>query len=1176
MKNVLFTDTLRRISKTKGRFFAIMAIIAIGCGFFAGVKVTSPDMKNTADLYYKDKNLMDIRLVSTFGFDDEEISEIKKYDTDINGIKGGYSADMLILMNDGTSEITRVYSADTEALDENSPDYISRFTLLEGRFPQNPNECLIEANTPGEYGIGDTITLCSGDSETDTADILKNDTFTVTGKISWVKYVDFERGTTTIGNGSIGSYLVVPDEAFAYEYYTDVYITYKNTMDMDSFEKEYQDFIDNKSDELEKLCDTIHSKRINEIETEISDAQKEFDDGKAEYDDGVKEYDSSISDAEKEINEAEVKIKDAEQKLIDGEKEYNDGIDKFNREISDAQKKLDDAQAKITENEKELDDGQRKYEEGLNAYNAGVAELQKNKEELQAKEAELEQAFLQTDAAQTALNALVDFTEQMFTTSLPEDSQQLDVLADTFSVFDTPSLSVSQTVRTYAVTLPDDPKKIVFKGILENTAENIRLDLETSKNKITASRTELESAWVMINANEELLASSYSELADSENKLISGREQLEAGKADLEKGKKEFLDKKSKGEKELLDAKKELDDGKKELEDAKAELLDAKKEFEEKRKDGEEELIDAKEELADGEKELLDAKNDFEELTENLKWYVFDRNSNTGYASFGDDADRVDSIAKIFPIFFILVAALVCLNTMTRMVEEQRVEIGTLKALGYKNISIISQFLFYSATASIVGSVTGMLIGFNLFPRVIFQAYRLMYDYPDVICTFRFDYAAGCIGVSLICTCASSVWACLRELNGQPAQLMRPKPPKNGKRVLLELIPFLWKRLSFNAAVTIRNISRYKSRVLMTVIGIGGCTALMLTGFGLRNAISVIVDLQFGEIMKYDAMCTFTEEDHEKYELLKQDISETESVTDYLFGMQKSITVKYNNKQKEAYAIVPEDPSKISDFISLRRRLKRNAQHSPSDIFGMSDEGVIINEKLSKLLGGISVGDEISFEDTDITAKVTAVTENYSQNYVYFTPALYNKVFGKYDNNIFYLNIEKNADTDALSKTILENTQITSVNFMHHAGDTFRKLIKSLNAIVYVIIGSSGALAFVVLYNLSNINISERIRELATIKVLGFYDNEVASYIYRENTVSALLGMGVGLFIGIFLNRFVVSTAEVDVVMFYPDIPPSCFIFASALTVLFTLFVNAMLYFKLKDIDMAGSMKAIE
>jgi len=1159
MKNALFTDTLRRIKKTRGRFFAIMAIIAIGCGFFAGVKVTSPDMKHTADLYYKENNLMDIRLVSTFGFTDEEIQAIARTDSEISGICGGYSSDMFIKMDDGTSPVTRVYSANTDAINSDSPDYISHFTLLEGRMPENPGECLIEADTPGVYGIGDTITLMSGDSDTPTEDVLNTDTFTITGKVSWVKYVDFERGTTTIGNGRVDSYLVIPDEAFAYEYYTDVFMTLEPAKDFDSFSDEYQDYIDEKCDTLENLCRDIHQKRLDDISDEISDAEQELADGEKEYQDGVREFDTKIADAEKEIEDAELEIadaeseiEDAEKKLADGEKEYNEGLDKFNTEISKAEKTIadgekeyregvdkfnseiekaendiEDADRKMSDSEKELSAGQKEYDDGLASYNEGLLQIETWKNELTVKQSELEHAA----------SLLPEGSEGMLDTAFAELNDAWQML---------------------------------------NTSQQT---LDSSFGELEAARVKLESGWSQLAYGKNELENGRREL---ETKKSEGLKQLEDAKNKIEDGKKELEKKKTESLKELEDARikledgrKELEDGKKELEDGKKELEDGKKELEEKRADGLKELADAKAEIEDGRAELTDAKEDFRVLCEDLKWYVFDRNSNTGYSSFGDDADRVDSIARIFPIFFILVAALVCLNTMTRMVEEQRTEIGTLKALGYSNGSIISQFLIYAAAASITGSVIGMLIGFNLFPRVIFQAYTLMYDYPPVICSFRWDYAAGCIAASLLCTCAASLSSCIRELTGQPAQLMRPKPPKNGKRVLLEHIPFIWKRLSFNATVTIRNISRYKSRVLMTVIGIGGCTALMLTGFGLRNAISVIVDLQFGEIQKYDAICAFDTDGEDEYNELHSYIESTENTDDVMFGLQKSITVRYDGKIREAYAIVPETPEKLNTFIELRRRLKRNAVHSENDIFHLNDSGVIINEKLAKLMK-ISEGDEIGFDGSFKTVTVSAITENYSQNYVYFTPDTYAEIFGNPEYNIFWMNLSEGADEDTVSGKILENSSVMAVNFMSNAGKSFRDLIKSLNAIVYVIIGSSGALAFVVLYNLSNINISERMRELATIKVLGFYDNEVASYIYRENTVSSLAGMAAGLFGGIFLNRFVVQTAEVDVVMFYPDIPPQCFIFAALLTLVFTFFVNGILYFKLKDIDMAGSMKAIE
>lgn len=1157
MKNALLTDTLRRIKNTRGRFFAIMAIIAIGCGFFAGVKVTSPDMKHTADVYYKDKNLMDLRLVSTFGFTDEEISAIAESDPDIDGISGAYSADMFISMDDGTLPITRVFSVNTDAAAGDSPEYISRFTLLEGRMPERPDECLIEADTPGVYGIGDRITLASGDSEKPVSDILNNDTFTVTGKVSWVKYVDFERGTTTIGNGKVSSYLVIPDSAFAYEYYTDVYLTLSPARSFDSFSDEYQDYIDEKCDAVEALCSDIHQKRLDDIREEISDAEQEIADGEKEYQDGLEEFDTKIADAEKEIADAEQEIADAEKELADAEKKLADArkeLEDGEKKISDSEKKLEEGEKKISDSEKELEEGERKISDSEKELQEGEKKISDSETELSSGQLQYEQGLAEYTAGRELIEARKAET----------DAKQLELDAAAAML---PEGSEDMFSAAYAEL--DAARAVISE--YEKTLDASYAELEAAKQKLDYGLREIE------NGKQEL-EKGRRELEEGKKVLEEGRRELENGKTELEKGRKELEDGKKEledGRKEYEDGLKEYEDGKKKIEDGKQELEDGRNELEEKRADGLKELADARAELDDGINELEDAKTDFNKVVEDLKWYVFDRNSNTGYSSFGDDADRVDSIARIFPIFFILVAALVCLNTMTRMVEEQRTEIGTLKALGYSSMAIISQFLIYSAAASITGSVIGMLIGFNLFPRVIFEAYTLMYDYPPVICSFRWDYAAGCILVSLLCTCAASVSACIKELSGQPAQLMRPKPPKNGKRVLLEFIPFIWKRLSFNMTVTVRNISRYKSRVLMTVVGIGGCTALMLTGFGLRNAISVIVDLQFGEIQSYDAICAFDTDDENEYRELHDSIDSLENSDGALFGLQKSITVRFSGKIREAYAIVPENPEETGNYINLRRRLRRNAVHTENDIFTLSGSGVIINEKLAKLMG-ISAGDEIGFEGSGAKVRVDAITENYSQNYVYFTPELYEKVYGEPEYNIFWLNMKDGADEDTVSKEILKNSQVMAVNFMSGAGNSFRDLIKSLNAIVYVIIGSSGALAFVVLYNLSNINISERMRELATIKVLGFYDGEVASYIYRENTVSSLAGMLAGLIGGIFLNRFVVQTAEVDVVMFYPDIPPHCFVFAALLTLIFTLFVNAVLYFKLKNIDMAGSMKAIE
>lgn len=1085
MKNVLIKDTFRRIWRTKGRFFAIMAIIAIGCGFFAGIKVTSPDMKKTADLYYKEYNLMDIKLLSEIGFSDKEIEKLAK-DSNVKNISGEYSADVFIETADGNSPVTKVQS-----MDIHSDNIINAPKLEEGRLPQAENECLIERNTPSEYKVGDKITLSTKDEENPIGDILTTETFTIVGKVSWVKYTDFQRGTTTIGNGSIKSYLIVPREAFKYDYYTEVYLTLNNTENVNSFSDEYVDIIDSEKDRFEQMAEEIHKDRISETQKDFEDAEKE---------------------------------------LADGKKEYEDNLAEFNTKIADAEKQISDAQKQIAEQEKQFNTVKKQFDDSLSQYNSGMSEITSKLEDLETQQSQLDEKTKELNSSKELFTAFRDFIQSGFTTVVPVDnnSDTLNLIKQ-LRTLDTDELSVSNTAYAYAGTQPDTEQKVLYYNELVTALEGLDKEIKTAEVQISTAQAQITQGRSQLNEAQTQLNQSYPA-------IIKGQEQIDDA------------------EKKLTDAKTQVEENEQKLSDEKA--------------DGKKKLDDAKKEIDENTKKLADSKKSFEKFVKNPKLYVFDRNSDTGYSSFGDDADRVDSVAKIFPIFFILVAGLVCLTTMTRMVEEQRTEIGTLKALGYGNTAIASQFLLYSVSASVIGAFGGLLIGFNLFPKVIFNAYRMMYIYPDVVCKFRWDYTTGCLVASLLCTGLSSMVACYSELSGRPAQLMRPKPPKNGKRVFLEKIPFIWNHMGFNAKVTARNVFRYKNRVLMTVVGIGGCTALMLAGFGLKNAISVIVDLQFEEIIKYDSTNIFSCETDEEYKQLREDIKDNENISQYLFALQKTVTIQGEKRNMEVYAIVPENIEDMGNFIELRDR-KTHEQYI------LNDDGVIINEKLAKLLD-LKVGDNVSFDGGEKELKISAITENYVNNYVYFSPATYKDTFGDYDNNTIFADIAEGVTDDDFSKSILENKSVMSVSFMNIAGNTFKDLIKSLNAIVFVIIGSSGALAFVVLYNLSNININERIRELATIKVLGFFDGEVAAYIYRENVISSVLGMIVGLVGGIFFTDFIIQTSEVDVVMFCHDIPLKCYLYAGVLTLVFTALVNAILYFKLKKIDMATSMKAIE
>ncbi len=581
-------------------------------------------------------------------------------------------------------------------------------------------------------------------------------------------------------------------------------------------------------------------------------------------------------------------------------------------------------------------------------------------------------------------------------------------------------------------------------------------------------------------------------------------------------------------------------------------------------------LSDAKKDIDKAEEELADAIADLDELTESAEWYVWNRDDAFPYfANFETDCGRVDAIANVFPVFFVLVAALVCFNTMTRMVEEQRTQTGTLKALGYSRKSIAAQYLIYAISASVIGGFIGIAICLKVFPIIIFNAYSSLYIFPYLLMPFRWDYVAGCILAAVLCTGTASMLSCYSELVSVPAQLMRPKPPKEGKRVLLERVGFIWKRLKFTHKVTVRNISRYKSRVLMTVMGVAGCTALLLAGFTLKYSISSIVDRQYGQLFLYDMLTVLDDEaDEEDRAAVPELLEKSSDVSSYMSIMQDTTEIDTKEGEMEVYYFVPEDEKRLGEFITLRTRIG----HEP---LSLDNSGVVINEKLSKQLG-VSAGDEITLEDAAAPVKISAITENYTFNYIYFTPALYKSLFGEYNNNMFIINTAEGCNRDRLSAALLENDSVLGSSFSDDGSQKFKDLVSSLNMIVLALIVSAGALAFVVLFNLANININERMRELATIKVLGFYDGELSAYVYRENIVSAVMGIAAGLLLGVFLSRFVITTAEVDAVMFAPDIPLYCFVFAALLTAVFAAFVNIILHFRLKKIDMAASLKAIE
>ena len=1027
MKKMLFRNTLRSVKNTKSRFIAIMAIIAIGSGFFAGVKSAGPDMKLSAADYLDKQVLDDFHIVSELGMDDEDVAAAEKLGI-TDEIYAGYSADLMFSARDGAEMIVKVYSY-------NPDSGISKPYITEGRLPEKAGEIFIDEKlfSSAVAEIGGTMSFHTGDDRK-LEDMLNASGYTVVGKGLLPRYVSFERGTTTIGNGSIDGWALVPEENFTYEVYTDMYLSIAEADGVDPYSEEYEDIISRSTDILEAFAEKQieHRKSVitNEAYVEINDAKAELEDGKKE-------------------------LADAEKKIEDGKKE-----------LADAEKELADGKAQI-------EDGEAQIFDAMEAFEGCVRTEQRLKQIISDYE---------TNAADSN-----------------EANERIDELNEEFFTVDE---TLKQLLTGY-IMMPaayDDGTKAMAKQGIEQYITAIHEQADEISVKITEAKEELNNA------------------------------------------KQELTD----GEKEIADAKQEISDGEQELADAKAEIVDA-------------------------EKEIADAEAELAEELDGAEMYVFDREMYPAYANYAEDCERVDAIAAVFPIFFILVAALVCCTTMTRMVEEQRTQIGTLKALGYSRFSIIGQYIIYALAASIPGTLIGLMIGFNTIPAIIYECYHAMYNQPYVIAPFRWDYAIGCAVAACLCTGLSALFASRQELVSVPAQLMRPKPPKEGKRILLERITFIWKRLKFTTKVTFRNLFRYKARLLMTVIGIAGCTALLLTGYGLQYSVTSIVDKQYGEIFKYDSMVILdTNADDEAYASVAQDSVDTGIVSEQLFALQETHDVaNASGEDVETYILVPENYAELSKFIDLHDRVS-------GETYELDENGVIIGEKISRMLD-VHAGDEIHFNEGH-PLKVAAVCENYTFNYVFMSRADYEKAGfdDEFRSNIILQNMNDLTKEDVLSTKLVGNDAVLTIQFSSNGGDKFRDLVSSLSMIIVVVIVAAGALAFVVLFNLSNININERVRELATIKVLGFYDGEVAAYVYRENVLLTLMGTGAGLILGIFLEKFVVHTAEVDSVMFAPEIPIYCFLAAAALTVLFAIVVNITLYFRLKKIDMATSLKAIE
>lgn len=1203
MSKALLKDTFRSIWRTKARFISIILIVALGIGFFAGIKATAPDMKETANQYFIDNNLMDLRVLSTVGFEEADVEAIREIDG-VQAVMPAYFADGLVLVDgkrlidmDGSEFSVRAHSINMEMLKAwsdgtNDAAYMNRPTLIEGEWPKNANECLVdrsELSTPDEFQIGSTITIES-DRE-DLSDSMETTEFKIVGIVESPYYISFERGNSLVGSGKVGAYILVPDTAFKTDYYTDLYIKVDGTTasGFDAYGEEYDDLMAPVIAELEELAAQRAPVRAEVLRPEMTStlAQARIDYAQAEVDTQQK-----IEDARKALDEALEFAKNGEEQIAQKEEEFNNT--------------LSEAQREFAAGKAEHSAGLNEYYQRVNQRNIAAAQLNAARNELNTAQktydenaAQLEDAEKKISEAKSRITsgeAQVSFLKQTINTAETiagdiasgNDATYQELLNRAIEIFGENS-KVVQTIRELAKVSSGGMTQEAAELITENLG-NYKDDLVKAEADLEAGKKELAAGEAEYNTNSAKLKAAKAELDAAKAEITAKEAQLEEVDRQLQSAQSELqqagfsldvgqLTLSSQQSQALM----ELQQAKQKLEEAKQAAETGEEDFEKAKADAETELSRAKLRLSAGEQKLADL--------DDATWVVSDRNDIPGFTGYGQTADRTQAFAQVFPIFFFLIAALICLTTMTRMVEEERTQLGTLKALGYDNKAIVSKYLIYAILASLIGSVIGLAVGFVVLPLAISAAYGIMYTLPTVHIQFIWSYALIGTVIAVLSTVGATFLACYKELATCPAQLMRPRAPKAGKRVFLEKIPFIWKHLNFTSKVTVRNIFRNKRRFLMTALGVAGCTALLLTGFGLNDSISAIINKQFndGGIAMYDAQLVLKDPvtDASAESPIITELKDTSGIENAMLTYMKVLHAHSDrsDEELEVNVLVPQSSAQLAQFVRLQNRQSGEQLSLPED-------GVLITEKLASQTN-TDVGDEIivtKSDDSEVKLKVAGITENYTFHYIYISPALYEQAFGEeaqFNYVMAQLSDELKAEKPAedgeegtqkgrLATELMKWPEINAVVYTTQTIDTFNNVINALSLVVAVFIVAAAALAFVVLYNLSNININERVRELATIKVLGFYDKEVDAYIYRENVFLTVIGIALGLVIGIFLHRFVVSVAEVDVVMFGRTISWLSYVLGAAMTVLFAVIVNWIMHFRLKKISMVESLKSVE
>ena len=1215
-------SALRAIKKNLGRYLAILAIIALGVGFFCGLRICRPAMVRAGDDYIQQSNLFDYRLISTLGFTAEDQDYFSALEG-VNAAEGAVWTDFLCTGSDGNDRALRAHSLTKD---------VNRLSLVAGRMPEADDEMVGDARYFTEADLGGRILLSAANDE-DTLEKFRYRSYKLVGIANSAYYLNYERGNTSIGSGSIAGFVYLPYDGFDLDYFSEIFV------DIDAPGEIYSEEYNAALAAFEDLLEAETEKRADlRYRSLVDDAQKEIDDAQAELDEKFADYQQEKIDATAELNDAHAELENAEQQIADGESElsanesklntaesqYRSGMRKYGSSLSEFEAQRDAALQQIADAQAQIDTNRAAAEEGIR----------------QIEESGVLDSHSQLQAAATQLQAGIDALEAERSAQLSEPQAQLSALQNQLAALDA-DIAAAETARDAAVSDlnaqisslrsqisgwegeiagldTEDPEQAGQIDALHGKISNAEGQISALEAEISAAQSACDAQVAALNgqkpelqtaidalssqiddanaafdtqrsALDDQLAQAQTGLRQIEDSgVLSQYEQATAALAQLDAAQAELDSQSAAAQAELdgyqsqLDAssaalysaRRQIQSGKSQLESGRAELESAREELQQGYADYETALIDAETQFADAEQEFADAQAEIDDAQaevngiEPATLYALSRKTNVGYACFENDSLIVHGISSVFPLFFLLVAALVCTTTMTRMVDEQRTEIGTLKALGYAKGAIMSKYLFYSGSAAFIGALIGYFGGSYIFPKVIWTAYDIMYGFAEIPYVLNPLLGALSLGAALMCSMGATWLSCNVELSEVPAQLIRPKSPKAGKRVLLERVSFLWKRLSFLRKVTVRNVFRYKKRLLMMVLGIGGCTALLVTGFGINDSIANLGNDQFGRIMLYDLSVSFTENQSPQDQAafigaLGSEASGTR------FVHQSSADVAYGDQTRQVNLIVAD--GSLSGFIDL------HSGDVAVDFPGLNQ--CAISRSLMERCS-LNVGDTVTVYDDAMQRMeltITGVFDNYIYNYLIVHADSVTAHWGEAPEwNSALVNCTEGVNPHSLSATVSGLDGVSNVTVNQDVRDRFDNMMSSLNYIVILVVICAAALAFIVLYNLTNINITERIREIATVKVLGFTLRETASYALSENLVLSAIGALVGLPLGKALHAFVMAQIKVDMVIFDVRVTVLSYCISVALTLLFAWLVNLFMLRKIDRINMAESLKTIE